>query len=328
MINFFEVLKGAFKIKKLFLIFVFFILFFSIFFIVKYTGFVSQTESTVIISGDEEPPVTPPEIPSSGGGGGGTSTTTPVSNQTYDFILDKNFLAIELEKGEYYQTQITADNIGAQDLEINVSVFNLEQFIFPENESFILEKQKTKIVNFDIYALKDAVADVYIGKINFVSEHVEKYVNVILDIKDKFSLFDIKTTVLKKYIVPGRSVTADVFVLNLVGLGEIEVEMEYGLMDFDNRTYVSKKEILLMNDSISKTISMNTLEEMGIGQYVFYSKVSFQNMSASSYDTFVLENISMLVWIITLSIIGLVIILIIVFIKRKKDVLKNEKNKN
>ena len=254
--------------------------------------------------------------PSSGGGGGGGGA---VVSKVYSFGLNKEFFTIEMVKGKTYQEQIILTNDGTEDLTINISITNLEKFVFPGEENFVLKRGEIKSINFNIYVSEIEGADVYVGKINFSSQNIDKSVNVVLDVKDKFPLFDIKTTILKKYVAPRGKVIANIFILNLGDLRNIDVDLEYQVRDFDNITYTSKKEAFALNESFTGDVFLEIPKDTKIGNYIFYSTVNYGNISASSYDTFIVEKISIVIWMIIVLIIFVVIILLFVIIKRKKD---------
>jgi len=260
-----------------------------------------------IFTGIPEAPVTPPV----GGGNGG--------GRIYNFELSKTFLALEIKKGIHYQEEIIIINNGTEDLTINISITNLGEFIFLEQGIFVLKAGERKNIRLDIYVSESLKNDVYIGKINFNSLNINKFVNVVLDVKEKTPLFDIKTTILKKYIVPGGKVRANLVILNLGDLKNIDVELEYQVRDFDNKTYTSKKESFAINDSFTGEVFLETPKYIKLGDYIFYSKVNYGDISASSYDVFVIEKVSFIMWLITVLIIIDVIILIAIIIKRKSE---------
>lgn len=247
----------------------------------------------------------------SGGGGGGTTPSV-----VYDFSLDKEILMVELVKGEHSQKQIKITNNGTKD--ILVSVSSLDKFTFLEKESFFIEVGKSEILRVDFYFSEKERADVYVGKINFVYGNLKKSVKVVLDVKDKEPLFDVNVNVLKKYILPGGKVIANVTVLNLGSLKNLDAELEYYILDFENKTYNPKKETFNIKDSFSKIVFLETPKNVSMGDYLFYSKVSYGEISASSYDIFVIEKLSIVMWIMILLILLISIILVLFIIKRKR----------
>ena len=260
-----------------------------------------------------------------GGGGGGGAVVSPV--KVYDFKLNPSSLRIQMQKGEYYQKQIIVTNNGAGDLLINISLTNLGKFIILEKELFTLEKGETETIKFNVYASEKEEADVYLGKINFNSQHVSKSVNVVLDIKDRIPLFDMKTTILRRYLLPGDIVEAEVEIINLGDLNNISVELEYSIKNFDNETHVLKKKSFVIDKSFSEKLFLETSKDIKMGEYIFYSKVTYGDKSASSYDSFFIEKLSFLIWIIIVTVIVVLIIILVVVVfkqKRKKDNVKKE----
>jgi hypothetical protein len=262
-----------------------------------------------------------------------TSTSTSTSSSTssgggaaapvaaYDFYLDKSSLKIEIQKGKFYQGQVSLKNNGNSDLEINASVIGLKKFITFERESFILRKGMTYVFKFNVYASEKELIDIYVGKINFNSEHVKRSLNIGLDIKAAEPLFDVKTTVLKKYVLPGNLIEANVSILNLGEAKNVEIELDYAIWDFENKIYDSGKEIFMINESFSKIFSFRLSNDIEMGEYVFYSRVNYKDKSASSYDSFFVERLSFFMWVLIVAfIVVLILILFMIIIwKRRKD---------
>jgi len=69
-------------------------------------------------------------------------------------------------------------------------------------------------------------------------------------------------------------------------------------------------------------------QEIPAGRYLFYTRVSYGNIAASSYDTFTVERISLVIWLIIILILLLIIFFIIWRLrKRKKEEPIGEKKK-
>ena len=272
-----------------------------------------------------DPPVTPTPTPTPPGGGGTTVT------DAYSFKLSQTFFLIHLKRGVFVEQQITIVNDGTMDLVINVSVTDVEQFVFPEIENFVLKSGETKTIKFPAYVSETEKTGVYTGKLNFNSQHISKFVSLVLDVKDKAPLFDIRTTVLKKRTSPGKKVFANVHILNLGDLKNIDIELLYYFVDSQNNTYTPKKESFAIEDSFSGEVFLEVPADIELGDYLFYSKVSYGNIKASSYDTFhVVSKFTRLVpqmsgksvlYLLSLIILSFIALFAIVLIKR---VLKNE----
>lgn len=247
-----------------------------------------------------------------GGGGGGTPTEDPVGTGEYSFYVIPDFFVAEMNKGTYYQKNLIIVNNGTKDLVIRVAVVNLSDFIFPETNSVSVSAGQNASLKLHIYASNYVNPDVYIGKLLFVHLNNSRETRVILDIKDRYALFDIRTEVLKRYINPGGRVKANVSIVNMGDLRNFDVSLEYKVIDFDNVEYVLKKEDFAINRSFQRIFFLDLSEDIPMGDYLFYVKVYAGNVSASSYDTFTVEKISWLAWlflIITISVIIFIILL-------------------
>src|SRR3989337_848091 len=64
------------------------------------------------------------------------------------FKLDKSFFALEVKKGLNYQEKINITNTGSSNLTISISVNLSRQFVFPEEESFVLNSKESREINF------------------------------------------------------------------------------------------------------------------------------------------------------------------------------------
>lgn len=263
--------------------------------------------------------------------GGSTTTSSPLI-KIASFKLNTTFLPIEVKKGEQKTEVITLTNDGTKNLTISISITGIKRFVFPRQDSIFLEPGETKFVKFDLYAFTNVNPDIYLGQISFNAENITKSVNVVLNIKNKLPLFDIKTTVLSKKVYPGTKVSAKVIVKNLGDNVKVDIQLESVVEDFQNRTYISKIETFAITNSSTKEVFLELPSNISLGNYIFYSKVSYGNITASSYDTFSVvkkEN-----WIILKIMGGIISLLILIWlvikiisIRIKKDIEWRERNR-
>ena len=246
---------------------------------------------------------------------------TTTGTEQYDFIIDPDFIQLEMNKGTYYKQIINVTNNGTDSLTITVSLEGVGSFIFPQDRSFTLLSGESKNLRFDIYVSSSRLADVYVGKIHFKTIHVRKEAEVVLQVKESDALFDIRTEVLKKYIPPGGRVRANVSIINMGDLRNFDVSLEYKAMDFESNEYTIKKEDFAMGKSYSRVFYLDLPNNLSMGNYLFYTQVSYKDVNASSYDTFVVEKISTFSWILLIIIIIIAAYLIYkYYTDRKKGV--------
>jgi hypothetical protein len=258
------------------------------------------------------PPTAPPTTPPSGGGG--TSRTTAISP---DFSLDNTFIAIQIKKGSPRLEIITITNNRNADLQVNISQENLTNLVFTPESSIILKPGEKREINVNIYVSESEKRNFITGKINFQSANLAKSVNLVLDIREKAPLFDIRTTLLKKILIPGQRAIANVRVLNLGDLKNIDVQLESSLTDSQNNTYDSKKEMFAINDSFTGPVSLRIPKDIPLGRYFFSSTVSYKNITANSYDSFEIIKSVINFGIFTFYIIMTIIITLIIHISTK-----------
>jgi len=258
---------------------------------------------------EEETPDTGDEDEPSGGG----TTATNL------FSLDKSLLVIILPKGEQTSGTIKITNNRETTIPITISIQNLTGIISTPEVNFNLAPNEVKELTINAYVSENLEENIFNGKIKFQSGNFIKYVDVTLDIRDKAPLFDIKTALFKKVLHPGSDAIAKVNVLNLGTLKNIDVELESFITDSEENVYDINKEMFAINDSITKNVSLRIFENMPPGQYFFYSKVSYGNIRAESYDSFKIEMLSPVImfifWLLILVLFTLTILIITLLIR-------------
>jgi hypothetical protein len=259
----------------------------------------------------------PPTTPTTPSGGGGTVTMQE------GFSSNKNLLVVAVKKGVQKQESVTIVNNEATNLEISISISNLSEFIFPAEKNFILKPKESKVVIFNIYVPESETRNVITGKIDFISKTLTKSTNVVLDITEKAPLFDIKTELIRNILVPGQRAIANVKILNLGDLKNIDVELETLILDRENNLYESKKETFAIEDSTEKQVFIRLPKNIELGNYSLSNKVSYKNISAKSYDSFriiksVIDLDVVAFWIVFTIILTLIMLILMVLINRIK----------
>lgn len=263
------------------------------------------------------PGVTPPSGGTAGGGGG--AVVLP-GNLT----VEKSLLVIKMKKGVPTQQKLTITNNKAENLSISISILNLSNYIFPTENSFTLKPGESRDVILNIYVSESIKENLLIGKVIFHTPTEDKTTDVVLDLQERAPMFDIKTTLLKKILFPGDRAIANVRVLNLGDLKNIDVELESMILDSKNNILDSKKETFAIDNSADKQVFLRLPDELPIGDYFFSSKVSYQNISAKSYDSFkIFENVInfgvLTFYVITAIIITLIALLSAILTRKIKN---------
>lgn len=263
--------------------------------------------------------------PSGGGSGGSGAGSSGGSNQNptivtsnggeatsngADFSVYPLLSGITMRKGTYFQKYIIITNNGTVPLSIHIGVSsNLSKYVFPEVNSIYLKPDESENVRFDIYVSNKVPNDIYIGKLLFSGGGISRDSKIILQVTAA-TIFDMRTRILKKYITPGGRVRANITVLNMGDLRNFDVDLIYKVLDFNQKNYTFKKEQFAINRSHTGTYFLDLPQNISVGNYVFYSMVNYKGVNATSYDTFIVEKVSYLSWIILIIIIISLMILI------------------
>lgn len=269
---------------------------------------------------------------SSGGGSGGGGSGDIGSDiggekppaGMYDFKIFPPILEMEMRKGTYVKKTIRVENNGSMPLNIGIGVSELSDFIFPEVRGFSIDPGEVRDIRFDIYVSDKRPADVYLGKIIFNSFYVSRNSDVVMNVKEKDALFDIRTIVLKKYISPGNRVRANISLINMGDLRNFDVVLDCKMMDFDNNIYTIRSEQFAINKTYNNIFFLDVPKNSTMGNYVFYSIVKYRDVNATSYDTFVVETISFYFWILLLFLILILMYLAYRWYKKRKYELEKE----
>lgn len=220
---------------------------------------------------------TPGASASGGGGGGGLLIK--------NFSVNNDLIKVSMKQGESAKEYLIIKNTGNTEINIRIEISKLERFIILSDENFVLKAQESKILGIDLFAKENEIADSYLGKIIITSGEIKKAVSVILEIKARNPLFDIKTEILNKLVRPGDKVRAQIKVNNMGDLKHIDIILYMAIISLDGEIVDYKEESLAIENELIINRSMD-LPKLVDGKYIFYSRVSYQNITASSSEVF------------------------------------------
>lgn len=260
--------------------------------------------------------------PSQGGpsGGGGVIFA--------DFILDKDIFHVLIKQGETQRETLTIKNTGNLKLDLKIETQDLSKFILFSEESFSLSPKESKIINLDFFAKEEEIPEVYTGKIIVKTEDIARIINVIIEVKERKPLFDLKVDLFKKEIPLNKNLKSKISILNLGDLKNIDILLYYSIKDFDGNIYEYKEESLKIDKNLELIRTLKVPDDVALGDYIFYVKITYKNVIATSSETF------KIIYKDNSIIIGLVLLLIVagmVFLFKKLKIkiylLKKQKKK-
>jgi len=280
------------------------------------------------------PPTTTTPTPTPSGPGPGPGPAPPrVSN----FIVDKDLIKIELKPGETDKQSVKIYNIGRTKLTITGRIQYLDEFSFftgtGTEYTLELSPDETEELEVNFIIKKDQGPGVYPGKIVFTADQIERTVLVVVEIESEKPLFDVKVEVLPEYrvVYPGDKVMAQLTLYNLGRTGRVDADVEYGIKSLDGTVMTSEREAIAVETQLSTIKSLNLPPSIRPDSYVFYSKVTYDDIVGTGSSMFsVVEKFKLNLFLLGLLILVIIIILIILFIyffKRRKKKKKKRKSK-
>jgi uncharacterized membrane protein len=205
--------------------------------------------------------------------------------------------------------------------------------LFLSEEKFSLSPQESKRVDITVFAEDKETPDVYTGKIKIKSGDLTKYVNVLINVKERSPLFDVRGELTEDYVYPGQKVEVDFNLTNMGHLKNIDVSFYYAIKDFEGNVLTFKEESIAIEDKLELVRSLSIPRNLPPGQYILYLKASYEdNIATSSYAFFVLEGndrrLRSSVAILTLLVVADLIIIYLLVRNRKERRKKEQKSKS
>jgi len=255
---------------------------------------------------------------SSGGGGGGVS----VSN----FEVEPLFITTTIFEQEGKSFEIKINNTGTTNLNISISIENISDMAVLSEDNFVLGVGKDKKLQLYLYALSQTKPGVYFGKIIVNGNKVEKKISVVIEVKKKEPLFDLKVIVPSQYkrVYSGSDMSVMVDMLNIGLYGTaVDVELYLYITDFDKViVYELSKEMIAVKTNLSVERKMHVPIGTRKGVYIVLGEVKYNNLTVTTYDTFsVVERkyLKTSYIILIIAIIALIIFILFLIYKRRKD---------
>jgi uncharacterized membrane protein len=267
------------------------------------------------------PPTTTTTIGGGGGGGGGGGSTIPITKIKFsNFTIDKDVIQILLVPGDSKKLSLKISNAGDTSLKINMTQQNLNDFLSFSNGkveySFNLNINETKDIQLKFSASEGQKPGVYMGRIVIVGDGIERVVNVIIEVESLKPLFDVKVSIPPEYreVCPGKDVMSQLTIYNIGRLSSTDVDVEYGVKNFDGNIIASNHELMFVQTELSVTKKINIPISTKSGNYVFYAIVNHDNIIGTGSTTFKVIEKKGFDTIMFLSILVLVVIIMFISI--------------
>ena len=251
-----------------------------------------------------------------GGGGGGELPTGPLLN----LKVEPDEFNINLAINTNLEKTITITNLDTTTANITISAPGLEGKVLLSENSISLEPGASKVLEVVFVALSQT--GIFTGSIAIGDEEVL----VTMNIRTVLLLFDSNIVVLNDdYLVPqGNDLQTMVTLLPMGEKQRMDVTLNYVIKDYNDKTYLTKSETLLVEEEIEFQRNFDT-GSLPLGKYIVGLELIYPNGVAPSSAHFEvteappLDIFAILVWMLIILILIILIIIVIIQIKRQRD---------
>jgi hypothetical protein len=264
--------------------------------------------------------------PGGGGGGGGGGEGGGGGIPSQNFQISPEFVTTTVFREEGKQFEIKITNTGSVPIFVTSEIKNISDMAILSEENINLTLGQTKTIKLYLYALRKTEPDVYYGKIIFRAGSIERVLNVVLEVKSREPLFDIKVKIPKEFksVIAGNDMNVLVDLLNVGLYGTaVDVDLVLYITNFDKLVlYESSKEVVAVKTNLSIDRTLHVPFETPKGTYIVLGEAKYGNITISTYDTFnVVEKkyLRVTFFLLILGILVLIILILIVLWRRKKN---------
>lgn len=220
----------------------------------------------------------------------GGAVPMPVKN----FTIDKDLIKLLLRQGETKRERVIVNNTGNTPLSFVVDISELKEFVIVDEYAFELKAGESKVLKFDFFAAERQLPDVYTGGIKIKGNDITKTINVIIDVLPKEAMFDVSLAIFPetKKIKPGEVIKADITLINLGTLRDIDIGLDLIIKDMDNKVIDSRHETLaILGDKMEIVREFKTANDIAPGDYALYVKLTYEGIAAPASDIFTVIEI-------------------------------------
>ena len=280
----------------------------------------------------------PPEVPptgSSGGSGGGRSSSTSIRE---NFKFSPAIIQEQMFQGDAMYSLINLTNTGKESLNIDLSIINLRDFVFLDEDSFYLRSGETEEFKVLISIPEDAEPKVFLGDIVGEAGSVEKSLPIVLRIAERDSPFRLYVNITDetKIVQPGEKVKANINIFN--SLGAVSVFLDTSMRDRKESVLLDSADLVGLNSGMNVfpgefVVPFDTDPDY----YLFFVNLTYDGKNYVDAATFRVESptrvtgfgVWQYIWILLLLILISVIIYFVrkYLLKKKKFFISKKKKK-
>jgi len=244
------------------------------------------------------------------------------------FSINPILLKIEIKRGETLTRPLIISSLSEKELNLSFKVEGLKDFIELDQEELILKPEEMRTLFLHIYAPYNMLPDVYTGEILIHSKTLEEKIKLVLEVKSRYPLFDVKVNIPKEYkeVVQGDGIGANITLINMGDKTPVDVFLKYSLLDMKGNKLVQKEETISIKKESSIFRYIEIPKDLNPDFYVFYAKLIYSDQVAVGSDYFELvsrpkkeEKGEVYIYYIIILIVQILILLSALYMLVKKE---------
>jgi len=245
------------------------------------------------------------------------------------FSMSPSIIDVEIAQGQTITVLVDITNeLESVDMSIDMDYSGLERFMIIKDTSFKVSPEGTKTVEIEIFADENEIPEVYEGEIIVTGNGAKQFLDVIIQVKEKRALFDVVTTVKTRGVKPGGTVVADINMTNVGDIGVVNATLYYAAKTFNGTVIADNEESVMIDKKLNVERALNISKDTDSGNYFFYSRLTYEEVMATSADTFLVGVAGINILFIITMILILVIIIVVIILYRRNVLMIRKNSKN
>src|SRR3989344_3437492 len=211
------------------------------------------------------------------GGGGGGGTTTEID----DIKINKDVIKIKLKQGETKSDFLIIKNNEDKKIELTLTLDPEIIFLFIEEGisrySLEIDADDKRNVELKAHAV-DVKEGIYVSKLTIESDNFKTVLPVVVEVeRGGAKLFDVDVEILNedKKVKQGGRVNSKILLFNLGVTEEIDVDIEYSILDLVGNVIASETEKEIIETQFQKLKDIKIPKDTKPGVYVYAVKVRY-----------------------------------------------------
>jgi len=214
-----------------------------------------------------------------------------------DFTINPSEISFNYPRGHYSEEKITITNNQYKKINISIENLGVKNFLDVEFAEIKLNGRETKNITLYINIPENVETTIYIGRIIFSSENLEKEIPVSIGVESpvpglKGALLDVKTNIPEEYreILPGESLLIETNLFNLGFPGREDIFVEYRILDEEGNEIISEHETRALETETSFIKELKIPSETEAGNYLLYIRAIYNGKVSSASAWFEIKD--------------------------------------